>query len=167
MTSIPLGRVATRRLSVPVRDTRPPRQLGDAELATLLRVADTLIPAAGPNPKASEAENYLKYLDLALAARGDAFDAVTAALEALAEVPDVELRAALKHMWATDKGTFDPLSAIVAGAYFMTPQIMELIGYPGQHRDTAGLEDAANELDTGIMDPVLQRGYIYVSAAGE
>ena len=49
----------------------------------------------------------------------------------------------------------------------MTPQIMELIGYPGQHRDAAGLEDAANELDTGILDPVLERGYIYVSAAGE
>ena len=167
MTTLPLGRVATQRLSVPVRDTRPPRPLSESELATLLRVADTLIPAAGPNPKASDAENYLKYLELALAARRDAFAAVTAALQSLAAVPVEDLRAALRDLWATDKGTFDPLSAIVAGAYFMTPQIMELIGYPGQHRDTAGLEDAANELDTGILDPVLERGYIYVSAAGE
>lgn len=167
MTSIPLSRVTTRRLSVPVRDTRPPRQLGDTELTTLLRIADTLIPAAGPNPKASEAENYLKYLNLALTARGDAFDAVIGALDALAAVSDGDLRAALRQMWSTDKATFDPLSAIVAGAYFMTPQIMELIGYPGQHRDTAGLEDAANELETGILDPVIERGYIYVSANGE
>lgn len=167
MTSIPLGRVATRRLSVPIRDTRPPRALGEAELTTLLRIADTLIPAAGPNPKASEAENYTKYLDLALAARDDVFDLVISVLESFADVPDADLRAALKELWATDKATFDPLSAIVAGAYFMTPQIMELIGYPGQHRDTAGLEDAANELDTGILDPVLERGFIYVSAAGE
>jgi hypothetical protein len=167
MTPLPLARVANQRLSVPVRDTRPPRSLDEVELATLLRVADCLIPAAGPNPKASDAQNYLKYLDLALAARRDVFDAVIAALASLAEVPDEGLRAALKQMWATDKATFDPLSAIVAGAYFMTPQIMELIGYPGQHRDTAGLEEAANELDTGILDPVLERGHIYVSAAGE
>ncbi len=167
MTSIPLGRTATRRLSVPTRDTRPPREVSEAELATLLRIADCLIPAAGPNPAASDAENYLKYLHLALAARADAFDVVMAGVAALTDISGGELRAALKKMWATDKATFDPLSAIVAGAYFMTPQIMELIGYPGQHRDAAGLEDAANELETGILDPVLDRGYIYVSAAGE
>ncbi len=167
MTSVPRTRATNRRLSVPVRDTRPPRQLTEAELATLLRIADALIPAAGPNPKASDAENYLTYLDLALAARGDVFESVTAALTSLAEVFDADLWAALKHLWSTDKATFDPLSAIVAGAYFMTPQVMALIGYPGQHRDTAGLEDAANELDTGILDPVLERGHIYVSAAGE
>lgn len=167
MTSIPLSRTATRRLSVPVRDTRPPREITEVERATLLRIADCLIPAAGPNPAASDAEDYLKFLRLALAARADAFDAVMTAVAALAEVSGAELRAALKQMWATDKATFDPLSAIVAGAYFMTPQIMALIGYPGQHRDAAGLEDAANELETGILDPVLERGYIYVSVAGE
>ncbi len=46
----------------PIRDTRPPRALTEAELATLLRIADCLIPAAGPNPAASDAEEYLEYL---------------------------------------------------------------------------------------------------------
>ena len=41
----------TRRLSVPTRVTRPPRPLCDDELATLLRAADCLIPASGPNPR--------------------------------------------------------------------------------------------------------------------
>jgi hypothetical protein len=167
MNSLPLARVVPRRLSVPVRDTRPPRELSQDEVVTLLRIADCLIPAAGPNPAASDAENYLEYLHLALAARADAFDAVMDAAATLAAVPDEELRAALKQMWATDKGTFDPLSAILAGAYFMTPQIMALIGYPGQHRDPAGLDDAANELETGILEPVLERGYSSVSTAGE
>ena len=85
----------------------------------------------------------------------------------LADVPDAELMDALRQMWSEDKSTFDPLSAVVAGAYFMTPQVMELIGYPGQHRDPAPLEEAANEIGSGIMDPVLERGSIYVSAAGE
>ena len=57
MTSIPLSRKATRRLSVPVRDTRPPREITEVERATLLRIADCLIPAGGPNPAASDAED--------------------------------------------------------------------------------------------------------------
>jgi hypothetical protein len=154
-----------RRLSVPPRRTTPPRPLSDDEHTTLLRIADTLIPAAGPNPKASEAQQFPAYLHLALAARADVFEIVLNAVNELADVDD--LYAALKRMWADDKGTFDPLSSIIAGAYFMTPQVKELIGYPGQHRDPAGLEDAANELETGILDPVLERGPIYVSAAGE
>ena len=158
---------ASERLSVPPRKTKPPRALTDDEQASLLRIADTLIPAAGPNPKASDAEEFVPYLHLALAARADVFDAVLKAVSELADVADERLHSALKTMWAEDKFTFDPLSSIIAGAYFMTPQVKELIGYPGQHRDPAGLEDAADELETGILDPVLERGPIYVPAAGE
>jgi hypothetical protein len=156
-----------QRLSVPPRKTKPPRPLTEDEQVTLLRIADTLIPAVGPNPKASEAEQFVPYLHLALAARADVFDAVLKAVTQLAAVPDDAMYAELKTMWARDKFTFDPLSSIIAGAYFMTPQVKELVGYPGQHRDPAGLEDAANELETGILEPVLERGRIYVSAAGE
>jgi hypothetical protein len=168
MTSVSRSAASSsQRLSVPQRVTKPPRELSESELATLLRIADCLIPADGPNPKASDAVDYPSHLRLALGARSDAFDAVIAGAETLADVPDSDLWQALKTMWADDKPTFDPLSAVLAGAYFMTPQIMELIGYPGQHRDPAPLEEAANEIATGILDPVLERGHIYVSAAGE
>lgn len=158
---------SAQRLSVPQRKTKPPRALTDDEHATLLRIADTLIPAAGPNPRASDAKQFVPYLHLALAARADVFDAVLKAVGQLAGVADDAMYGELKTMWTEDKITFDPLSSIIAGAYFMTPEVKELIGYPGQHRDPAGLEDAANELETGILDPVQERGYIYVSAAGE
>jgi hypothetical protein len=166
MNSVHFGQ-SSRRLSVPTRHTSPPRELTNDELAALLRIADCLIPASGPNPKASEAESYVQYLNLALSARSDVFDAVISAVAKLAEMADDDLWSALKRMWSEDKFSFDPLSAIVAGAYFMTPQVKELIGYPGQHRDVAGLDEAANELTTGILDPVIERGPIYVSAAGE
>jgi hypothetical protein len=166
MSSVQPGQ-SGRRLSVPPRHTSPPRTLTGDELATLLRIADCLIPASGPNPKASDAESYVQYLDLAISARADVFDAVMAAVATLADVGDDDLWAALKSLWSEDKATFDPMSAIVAGAYFMTPHIKELIGYPGQHRDVAGLEEAADELAGGILDPVVERGHIYVSAAGE
>jgi hypothetical protein len=158
---------AAHRLSVPPRHTAPPRALTEVEETTLLRIADCLIPASGPNPKASDAEHYREYLSLALSARADVFDDVLASVVALSDVGDDDLWAALKDLWSRDREAFDPLSAIVAGAYFMTPQIKELIGYPGQHRDIAGLEEAADELSTGILDPVLERGFIYTSAAGE
>jgi len=158
---------SSRRLSVPTRHTSPPRELTDDELVVRLRIADCLIPASGPNPKASDAESYVQYLNLALSARADAFDAVIAAIAKLADVAEADLWAALKSLWSQDKFTFDALSSIVAGAYFMTPQVKELIGYPGQHRDVAGLEEAADELATGILDPVIERGSIYVSATGE
>ncbi len=157
----------SQRLSVPQRHIRPPRELTESELATLLRVADCLIPADGPNPKASDAVDYTSYLQLALGARTDVFSAVISGLGKLAAVADSDLWDALKQMSVDDKFTFDPLSSILAGAYFMTPQVKELIGYPGQHRDPAPLEQAADELSTGILDPVLERGYFYVSAAGE
>lgn len=156
-----------QRLSVPPRHTRPPRALSDEESTTLLRIADTLIPASGPNPKASDARDYRSYLELALAARADVFEALLASVRDFAEVPDDAMWSALKELWANDKRAFDPLSAVVAGAYFMTPQVMELIGYPGQHRDPAPLEEAADQIGSGILDPVLDRGHIYVSAAGE
>jgi len=166
MTTAANAASATRRLSVPLRTTQPPRELTDTESKTLLRIADCLIPAAGPNPKASDAEDYQSFLQLALGARSDAFDKVMDGVAGLADVPDDQMWEALKDLWSRDRETFDPLSAIVAGAYFMTPQIMELIGYPGQHRDPAPVELAANEIE-GLIDPVIERGPIYVSAAEE
>ena len=84
-SSLDLQSAPKRRLSVPGEAPGPPRPLTDAELATLLRIADCLIPASGPNPAASEADEYLRYLHLALAARADVFDAVLSAVAEAAE----------------------------------------------------------------------------------
>ncbi|MGW0634956.1 hypothetical protein [Nocardia salmonicida] len=154
------------RPSVPPRRLLPPRPLDQRQWAGLLRIADCLIPAVGPNPAASEAEDYGRYLELALAARADAFETILRVIDDLAGVPDEELRAALKQLWAQDNAAFDPVSNVVAGAYFMTPQVKALIGNPGPHRDPAGLEEAADELASGILDPVVERGHFYVAADG-
>jgi hypothetical protein len=163
MTGTPTTSPTAQRLSVPPRVTRPPRGLTERELTTLLRIADCLIPATGPNPAGSASEDYTAHLLLALGARSDVFDRVMAGVESLADVPDDRLWAALKQLWSTDLETFNPLSSIVAGAYFMTPQIKALIGYPGQQRDPAPVDEAANEID-GLIDPVIERGPIYVPA---
>jgi hypothetical protein len=167
VTRVGLTMATSQRLSVPTRRTSPPRPVSADELAVLLRVADCLIPASGPNPKPSDVAEYVPYLNVALAARSDVFDRLMAAVDELAAVSAGAMWERLKRMWAEDTDTFDPLSSVVAGAYFMTPEVKALIGYPGQHRDTAPLEQAADELGDGLLDPVIERGSIYVSAAGE
>lgn len=155
-----------RRLSVPPRAKRPPRPLTEVETQTLHRIADCLIPEVGPNPKGSAAADFDVYLLVALGARRDAFDVIMAAVAGLTAVPDAQLRAALKRLWSEDRASFDPLSAVLAGAYFMTPMVKSLIGYPGQHRDPAPVELAADEIEE-LIEPVLERGHFYVSANGE
>ncbi len=133
----------------------------------LLRIADSLIPATGQNPKPSDVEDYVVFLQLALSARVDVFDTVMAAVGRLAAVPKAEMWQTLKQLWRDDRAVFDPLSSVVAGAYFMTPQVKTLIGYPGQRRDPAPISLAADEIGSGLLDPVIERGSIYVSTTGE
>ena len=55
---------------------------------------------------------------------------------------------------------FQPLSAVVAGAWLPMPAVRER-RYPGQRRDPAPFDQAANEIGSGILDPVLARGTVY------
>jgi len=71
---------------------------------------------------------------------------------------------------STQPRQFQALSAVVAGAWLLVPAVRARIGYPGQRRDPARLEEAADQISDGILDPVIARGAIYtawpVSAAG-
>jgi hypothetical protein len=155
-----------QRLSVPPRVTTPPRELSPAQRATLHRVADQLVPAAGANPSATQAPGFDGWLDRCIAARRDAIDLLLSTLDRLAGAGDLDQ--ALRALHADDaEGRFHLISSIVAGAYLAGGDIRRLIGYPGQFRQPARVDEAAEELADGILDPVLERGHIYTSAAGE
>jgi hypothetical protein len=157
-----------QRLSVPRRVTTPPRELSQAQRATLHRVADQLVPAAGGNPAATQAPDFDAWLDRCIAARRDGIDLLLCTLDELAGAEGADLDQALRQMHADDvAGRFHLISSIVAGAYLAGDHIRRLIGYPGQFRQPARVDEAANELADGILDPVLERGHIYTSAAGE
>jgi hypothetical protein len=155
------------RLSVPPRILTTPRRLDDDEWATLLAIADTLIPAVGDNPAASQAPDYASWLRRALAARAEHFELLVEQLHALAGLRGAELDDALRRASTVQPQAFQVVSAVVAGAYLMVPQVRGLVGYPGQVRSVPRLEEAAEQLDDGILDPVIERGPTYVSAAGE
>jgi hypothetical protein len=46
----------------------------------------------------------------------------------------------------------------------MIPAVRERIGYPGQGGARARLEEAAEQISDGILDPVLARGPVYTPA---
>ncbi len=71
----------------------------------------------------------------------------------------------LRALHAEQPEQFQALSAVVAGAWLLIPAVRARIGYPGQRRDPARLEEAADQISDGILDPVLDRGRIYTPDA--
>jgi hypothetical protein len=152
------------RLSVPARFAAP-RALTPAEVATLRAIADVLIPAAGDNPAATAEPDFDRWLLRAVDARADAFELIVTFLAQLDGAAPAEIDAALRRLSAEQPSQFQPLSAVVAGAWLMVPQVRARIGYPGQRRDPARLEEAADQISDGILDAVIARGPIYTPDA--
>ncbi len=79
-------------------------------------------------------------------------------LAALAGVPESDALADAKAYAAADPARFDIAATIASGAYFMSPMVLERLGYPLERRHPAGVEEFAEEYETGILDPVIARG---------
>ena len=148
------------RLSVPPKFAAP-RPLTDAEVSTLRAIADVLIPASGDNPAATAEPDLDPCLRRAVDARADAFDAITAVLAQLDGAAPEVIDRALRKLHAGHPVPFQALSAVVAGAWLLTPTVRARIGYPGQRRDPARLEEAVDQISDGILDPVIARGPVY------
>lgn len=149
-------------LSVP-KPFKAPRPLSAAEIRTLRAVADQLIPCGpGLEPAATDEPGYDDALQIAAHARADAFDRITTALADLDALDPGALDRRLRELAQQSPDTFQPLSTIVAGAWLLLPSVRTRISYPGQRRNVAPFGQAADELSSGILDPVLDRGKIFV-----
>jgi len=158
MTSTP--GTAPARLSVPPRFAAP-RPLTGHELTTLRAISDVLIPASGSNPAATSEPEFDACLSRALDARADAFEAITGVLGKLGGATTEVIGQTLRALHAEQPAVFQALSSVAAGAWLLAPTVRTRIGYPGQRRDPARLEEAADEISDGILDPVIARGSIY------
>ena len=156
-------------LSVPKRVRNPPRDLTEEEWTVLEAAADVLVPAFGDSPAASRAPDYRSFARRALAARAEHFDLVVEAVAALLPVAADAgaLRERLRAMSTEQAEHFAVLSSVIAGAYVMVPLVKDQIGYPGQGGAAPRVDEAAEQLEDGILDPVIARGAIYTPAAGE
>jgi hypothetical protein len=125
---------------------------------TLAGLADVLIPAAEGMPSASEAGATGALLDEVLRVRGD-LEEPLAALTAAAANKDP--RAEVDRLKADEPEFFEALTTAIAGGYFMSDDVRERLGYPGQQ--ALELED---DHDPALLQPVIDRGAIYRPTPG-
>jgi hypothetical protein len=127
--------------------------VNEQERHTLWRIADVLVPATATRPSLRDADPDGIWLDRALAARVDLVEALRTELAQVAAIEDLEPVVAALH--ESDRQRFDVLATAVTGAYYLVPEVRDLIGYPGQHRNPPRLEEAAEELSDEIFEAAM------------
>lgn len=152
------------KLSVPPVRKTIPRDLTDAEQTMFTQLADVLCgPSDRVAPPSAQAE-FATWLVVALAARSDSFELLVGLAAQASDVDDLPVW--LRNLHDTEAESFQVLSAVLAGAYLLVPEVKSAVGYPGQRRDPAGLEEAVDQISDGILDPVLERGHFFVATPG-
>ena len=130
----------------------PPVALTAVELARLRAVAAALIPGQDPSPPAVALEELDTLLDDAAAALGVELGDLKAAIALLPEPVD---REALERFADEKAAAFELVSTTAAGAYFMAPAVLDSLGYPRGPRSAPRFDLVANELESGILEPVM------------
>lgn len=133
-------------------------QVSAEDRATLAGLADVLIPAGEGAPSASQAGVAGVWLDEVLRLRPDLGEPLAALL---AGARGAEPAVAAARLQAEQPASFDALAALVAGAYFLNPDVLRAIGYPGQVRRPIVPEDPPDYERDGLLGSVIARGPIY------
>ena len=124
--------------------------------STLAGLADVLIPASAGFPSASQVGVAAEGLDQVLAVRPDLAKPLKGILQSAKGRNPAEVVAQLQD---ENPASFAALAEIVAGAYFMNPQVRVAIGYHGQVPQP--LASRPDHLNDGLLQPVTDRGPIY------
>ena len=130
-----------------------PQPLTAAQRDVLASLADVLVAEGHGMPAASQVGVAGDLLDRCL----DAAPALAAPLLALlGEAPADEAAAAFVRRLAADRpDDFAVLSTAVVGAYYLSPRVRELIGYPGQ--EPSPLTVAAEPEYLDMLERVYER----------
>ena len=152
------------RLSVSKPKKLPPRPFSADEIETLRQIADTLIPSGEGVLSGGSVAEFGALATRAAAILDKSFDTLTAVLERLAPVPQDALWDALKGLSEEDDAAFYALSTLLVGVYLYSDEIKAQLAYPVPHRNPPDFFDAADELSSGILDPVMASDFTYRAA---
>lgn len=125
----------------------------------LARVADGLIPPEEGMPAPSELDVGGRQLDLVLASRPDLVDGLRRALEAAGGVEDAAAWA--EALGAADAAAHETLVTVVVAGYYMHPEVMRLLRYPGQVPEQVSADLYPEYAEEGLLERVYERGPIY------
>ena len=149
------------KLSVPMAQPLP-RALTEPEVRVVLKVGDVLIPRDGENPAFSELVDCLPLLDTAVAALSETFPLLVEGVAGVADLDSsADLLTALRRLERDKPDQFFALTACICGAYFMSPTVRLLIGVPALEPHPPSISAAADDLEDGILDPVIERGFSF------
>jgi choline dehydrogenase-like flavoprotein len=125
------------------------RPFDAGERGRLAALADALIPAAEGRPSAGAAGVADRLLDQVLAARPDLAAGLHRAL-----APSPAAPAARLAELAADRPALDALELVVAGGYYLNPDVRLAIGYPGQEARTLHIDRFPAYVEEGLLDDV-------------
>ena len=129
--------------------------LTDGDLERLAALAGILLPARGKMPAPHDIVTFRDLLAKTATASGLSRDEVQAAMATMP--PRLEWESV--QQFATEHPQhFENLALLASGAYVMAPLVLERLGFPEDRRNPAGPLDAADEYETGILEPVIRRG---------
>jgi hypothetical protein len=129
-----------------------------ARRAVLAAIADVLIPKGDGMPSASDAGVAARWLDEVLRLRPDFGPPLATVLDG---VKGVDPAAAVARLRAEDPAGFGVLAEVVAGGYFLNPEVRKAIGYPGQQSVPIQHEDPPDYEQDGLIASVISRGRVY------
>jgi hypothetical protein len=140
-------------------DPTPAAGVVDDALRERLRTfADVLIPAAHDMPSAGDVGVAHRQLDRVLAVRPDLAEPLA---RAVADVDPADHETSLARLRDGDREAHDALLLVVAGGYYIDPDVRRRIGYDGQQPVEVRPEIIPNYVEEGLIEPLLARGPVY------
>ena len=128
--------------------------------AVFIAIADVLIPEDAGMPAASRADVGGPVLDRILSLRDDLKEPFFRGLHA---VTGNEPAAAAKALNTDDPMALATIGLVASAAYYMSPEVRQLIGYPGQQKRSFDADATPEYVTNGMLQVVIDRGPIYRS----
>lgn len=133
----------------------PAAGLSRHQLDRVRAAAAVLLPGSAESPATYDLPDYDDLLQqAALALEGDG-RALGPAIEVVPSEPSWNELSAFAE---SDPPAFELVSLLAVGAYFMSPAVLTSVGRPVGGRRKAHPEQVVDELSTGLLDPVFERG---------
>jgi hypothetical protein len=121
-------------------------------------IADLLIPGDATMPSASSVGIARRQLDRVLAARPDLLPDLTRAWVITAEEG---AQTAIDSLQALDAAAYDAVRIVVAGGYYIHPEVRECLGYTGQEPSVVRVDVVPEYVEEGLLERVIARGQIF------
>ena len=129
--------------------------LRNEQVTRICAIAGILLPGSGDSPAPGSLPEFGDLVQRA----ASTFSRESSAIEQAIALLPAELSWETLSTYANEEPeSFELLSLLVVGAYFMSPLVLAALGLPTGDRRSAPLEQAVDELSSGILDPVLDRG---------